>query len=125
DVEMNWRQYATALVLFTLGCGAMVFTLAMLQGMLPLNPRGVPGVPPDLAFNMAVAFISNTDWQSYSGEIHLSYLTQMAACTVQNFLAAATGMAVAVALFRALARKQTDLLGNFWADMVRCILYIL
>jgi len=122
---MNWREYALCVLL--LGAGGFAFLVAIfsLQHRLPLNPQELSGLSPGLAFNAAVSFVTNTNWQSYSGEVALSYLSQMAGCTVQNFLSAATGMAVAVALFRGLARKQTEMIGNFWVDAVRGIVYIL
>ncbi|MBP2637951.1 MAG: kdpA 2 [Firmicutes bacterium] len=124
--EMNWRQYAGALLWFNLFGMAAVFLIQVLQGALMLNPEGLSGVTPwDLALNTAVSFVTNTNWQAYGGESTMSYLTQMAALTVQNFLSAATGIAVAVALIRGLTRKKTVTIGNFWVDLVRSILWIL
>ena len=125
DQPMNWKAYALALLLFNLLGGLAVYALQRLQGVLPLNPEHLGAVPPDLAWNTAISFISNTNWQSYSGETTLSYLTQMLGLTVQNFVSAATGMAVLVALIRGIRGKQTDHIGNFWVDMVRGTLYIL
>src|SRR6185503_801266 len=125
DREMSWRSYALAVLAFGLFSFLFLFALFMLQGVLPLNPQHFRNLPVHTAFNAAVSFVTNTNWQSYSGETSLSYLSQMAGCAVQNFLSAATGMAVAVALFRAIARKQTDTIGNAWTDIVRGILYIL
>ncbi len=124
-VESGWRGYAMAVLALGLLGSLLLFIIFSAQGVLPLNPQGYPGFSPDLAFNAAMAFISNTDWQSYSGEAQMSYLSQMAGCTVQNFLAAATGMAVAVAMFRAFGRKQAETIGNPYVDVVRGILYIL
>jgi K+-transporting ATPase ATPase A chain len=125
DREMTWKEYAVALLLFN-GLGFLgLYGFLRLQGFLPLNPQGMPAVPPDLAFNTAVSFISNTNWQAYGGETTLSYFTQMVGLTVQNFLSAATGMAVLVALIRGLRRRETDKIGNFWVDLVRSTLYIL
>lgn len=123
--EMTWKRYTVALLLFN-GLGLLVvYALQRLQANLPLNPQGMAAVPPQLAWNTAVSFISNTNWQAYGGESTMSYLTQMAGLTVQNFVSAATGMAVLVALARGISRKETDRLGSFWADLVRGTLYIL
>ncbi len=123
--EMNWRQYASGLLIFNILGLAAVVAIQGLQAMLPWNPEGLAAVPFHLAFNTAVSFITNTNWQAYSGETTMSYFTQMTALTVQNFLSAATGMAAAVALVRGLARKNTKHIGNFWSDMVRSIIWIL
>ncbi|SFL84744.1 potassium-transporting ATPase subunit KdpA [Pelosinus propionicus] len=123
--EMNWRQYASGLFIFNLLGLAAVVAIQELQTILPWNPEGLAAVPFDLAFNTAASFMTNTNWQAYSGETTMSYFTQMAALTVQNFLSAATGMAVAVALIRGLARKTTKTIGNFWSDMVRSVIWIL
>jgi K+-transporting ATPase ATPase A chain len=125
EEEMGWKVYAFALLAFSLVSFLAVYALQRIQGLLPLNPQGFGAVPPDLSFNTAVSFITNTNWQSYGGETTLSYLTQMIALTVQNFVSAAAGMAVLVAFIRALARKQTRDLGNFWVDLTRGTLYIL
>ena len=122
---MTWKTYAVALLLFNLLGGVAVYALQRLQGFLPLNPEHLGAVSPALAWNTAVSFISNTNWQSYNGETTMSYLTQMLALTVQNFVSAATGMAVLVALIRGIRGKQTDNIGNFWVDLVRSTLYIL
>ena len=123
--EMGWKKYALALVLFN-GIGALaVYALQRLQVWLPLNPQQFPNVSPDSSFNTAVSFITNTNWQGYSGESTMSYLTQMAGLAVQNFLSAATGIVVAVALIRGLARHSAKTIGNFWVDITRCTLYIL
>ncbi len=124
--EMNWRQYASAVVLLNLFGMALVYLIEVTQGMLPLNPEGLSGVSPwHLALNTAVSFMTNTNWQAYGGESTMSYFTQMTALTVQNFLSAATGLAVAIALIRGLTRKSTSLIGNFWVDLVRGVLWIL
>lgn len=123
--EMNWKTYAVAALLFNLLGVLAVYALQRLQSMLPLNPAGLAAVTPDLSFNTATSFATNTNWQSYSGESTLSYLTQMLGLKVQNFASAATGMAVLVALIRGLARRQAVTIGNFWVDLTRSILYIL
>ncbi|HEX8343001.1 MAG TPA: potassium-transporting ATPase subunit KdpA [Tepidisphaeraceae bacterium] len=123
--EMGWKPYALALLAFNAIGVLAVYGLQRLQGGLPLNPQGLAGVAPDLAFNTAVSFATNTNWQSYSGESAMSYLTQMLGLTVQNFVSAATGMAVLVALVRGLARRQTAVIGNFWVDLTRGTLYVL
>ncbi len=123
--EMNWREYATAVLLFSVGGFLLLFGMLLCQGSLPLNPAGMASLTPDLAFNTAVSFVTNTNWQAYGGESTMSYLSQMAGLTVQNFLSAACGMAVLAALMRGLARKNTHGIGNFWVDMVRSNLYIL
>ncbi|WP_437283238.1 potassium-transporting ATPase subunit KdpA [Sorangium sp. So ce375] len=125
DQEMRWQDYAFAVLAFNLAGLVVVYALQRLQGALPLNPEGMTAVPPDLAFNTAASFASNTNWQAYGGESTLSYLTQMAGLTVQNFVSAATGMAVLVALIRGITRKTTDTVGSFWVDLVRSTLYIL
>lgn len=123
--EMNWKNYALAVLLFNFVGVVAVYGFQRPQGVLPLNPQHLAAVSPDLSFNTAVSFATNTNWQSYSGESTLSYLTQMLGLTVQNFVSAATGMAVLAALIRGLARKQTQGIGNFWVDLVRGTLYIL
>ena len=122
---MNWRQYALALLVFN-GIGFLsLYALLRLQGLLPLNPQGFPVVKPDLAFNTAASFVSNTNWQSYGGETTLSYLSQMLGLGVQNFLSAATGMAVLITLIRGLTRRSSETIGNFWVDLTRSVLYVL
>ena len=123
--EMSWRQYAAAVLLINAVGFAAVYVLLRLQGVLPLNPQGLPAASPDLAFNTAASFASNTNWQSYGGEATLSYLAQMLGLTVQNFVSAASGMAVLVALIRGLTRRTAATIGNFWFDLVRSTLYIL
>ncbi|WP_440949765.1 potassium-transporting ATPase subunit KdpA [Methanosphaerula subterraneus] len=123
--EETWRGYARDLLLFN-GIGvAFLFVLLLLQGFLPLNPAGVPGFAPDLALNTAVSFVTNTNWQAYSGEAAASYLSQMAGFTVQNFLSAATGLAVTVVLIRGLTRRETDRVGCFWVDLTRAVIGVL
>jgi K+-transporting ATPase ATPase A chain len=125
DEEMDWTDYAKALLLFN-GLGLIVlFLILLLQGILPLNPRGFPGFPLGLAFNTAVSFVTNTNWQAYSGETTVSYLTQMSGLSVQNFLSAATGMCIAIALIRGFTRHTSQTIGNFWQDMTKSVLYIL
>jgi len=123
--EMSWRGYATTLIAFNLLGGAVLLTLQLAQAHLPLNPQGFGAVPLGVAVNTAVSFLTNTNWQAYSGEASLSYLTQMAGLGVQNFLSAATGLAVLAALARGLSRRTVGGLGNFWADLVRSTLYVL
>ena len=123
--EMTWKSYAVALLIFNLVGFLFVYFIQRFQGMLPLNPQAFTGVPPDLAFNTAISYVSNTNWQGYGGETTMSYLTQMIALTVQNFLSAATGLAILIVLIRGLVRRETTLLGNFWVDMLRGTLYIL
>ena len=124
--EMNWKTYAKTLVCFNLFGMVAVYAIQMLQGGLPFNPEKLDGVTPwHLAFNTAVSFMTNTNWQAYGGESTMSYFTQMAALTVQNFVSAATGLAVAIALIRGLTRKTTDKIGNYWFDLVRGTVRIL
>jgi K+-transporting ATPase ATPase A chain len=123
--EMNWTTYLYGLLLFNLFGFVFLFFLQMLQGYLPLNTEKLPNVSWHLSFNTAMSFVTNTNWQSYSGENTLSYLVQMLGITVQNFVSASTGIAVVLVLIRGLTKKTTDALGNFWVDMTRCILYIL
>ena len=123
--EMRWTQYALASLWFTLAGVVVVYLLQRLQVWLPLNPQGMAAVSPDSSFNTAISFVTNTNWQGYGGESTMSYLTQMLALTVQNFVSAALGMAVVVAMIRAFARQGVDTLGNFWVDMTRGTLYIL
>jgi K+-transporting ATPase ATPase A chain len=123
--EMDWKTYAIALLVFSAISAVVVYLLQRLQGLLPLNPQKFGATTPDLSFNTAISFITNTNWQNYGGETTLSYLTQIVGLTVQNFLSAAAGMAVLIAFIRALARRQTTKLGNFWVDLTRGTLYIL
>lgn len=125
DQDMTWTDYATAVILFSFGGFILLFGLLLTQGFLPLNPQHLPNLTPDLAFNTAVSFVTNTNWQSYAGEGTLSYFSQMVGLTVQNFVSAAVGIAVLAALIRGLTGQTTDRLGNFWVDLVRIHLYIL
>jgi K+-transporting ATPase ATPase A chain len=125
DEEMGWKGYASAVLLFNaLGLG-VVYAILRLQHVLPFNPQHFPAATPDLSFNTAISFASNTNWQSYGGETTLSYFSQMAGLTVQNFLSAATGISVLAALIRGLARAKSTTVGNFWVDVTRTTLYIL
>ncbi len=123
--EMNWKQYLFALLWFNFFGFVVVFTLQMTQAWLPLNPAKVPNTSWHLALNTAISFVTNTNWQSYSGESTMSYLTQMAALGVQNFLSAATGLAVLIALMKGLIKNTKQQLGNFWVDLTRSVIYIL
>lgn len=123
--EMNWKQYGAAMLIFSLVSSLALYTIQRLQDFLPFNPQSFAGTSPELSFNTAVSFVSNTNWQSYAGETTMSYLTQMAGLTIQNFASAAVGMALAVVFIRGIARFETENLGNFWADFVRGILYVL
>lgn len=125
DEEMNWKKYAVSVLIFS-GVGLIfLFLLQLLQGALPGNPQGLPGVKWDLSFNTASSFVTNTNWQAYSGESTLSYLTQALGLTVQNFVSAATGIAVLFALIRGLIKVKTDGLGSFWVDLTRITVHIL
>ncbi len=123
--DMPWTRYAVALLLFNALGAAVVFLVQRLQVWLPLNPQAMANVVPDSAFNTAVSFVTNTDWQGYSGESTMSYFTQMVALAVQNFFSAATGLAVAFALIRGFARRSAAGIGNFWVDLTRSTLYVL
>ncbi|MEN4769789.1 potassium-transporting ATPase subunit KdpA [Duffyella gerundensis] len=123
--EMNWRQYLLAILLFNLLGVLFLFAVLLLQGMLPLNPQGFPGLSWHLALNTAISFVSNTNWQSYAGESTISYFSSMVGLTVQNFLSAATGMAVVFALMRGFTRHSTQDLGNAWRDLLRITLGVL
>jgi potassium-transporting ATPase potassium-binding subunit len=134
DVEQRWTQYAASLLSFSLFSFVSLYLLQRLQGLLPFNPMGfgtahapagATAMTPDLAFNTSMSFLSNTNWQNYVGETTLSYLVQMAGLTMHNFASAAAGTAVAIALIRGFARQQASAIGNFWADMIRCIVYVL
>ena len=125
DAEQSWQRYGASLIIFS---GVMLlvgYTLLRLQGHLALNPQHLPGVGPALSWNTIVSFVTNTNWQSYSGETTMSYLSQMGTLALQNFLSAAVGIAVAVALIRGFARKDSKTIGNFWVDLVRGTLYVL
>src|SRR6516165_4218305 len=123
--EQHWLTYAVALLFFSVAGFVTLYALQRLQWYLPFNPQGQTGVAPDLAFNTSVSFITNTNWQAYSGETTMSYLTQMAGLTVHNFVSAATGIAMALALIRGFVRREAKTIGNFWVDLTRCTLYIL
>ena len=123
--EMSFKQYAGAFLIFNAVGLIALFLQQILQGSLPLNPNGFPGVRWDTALNTAISFVTNTNWQSYGGESTMSYLTQMAGLTVQNFLSAAVGMAVLLPLIRSFTYKMKKTVGNFWVDMTRSLLYIL
>jgi len=125
EMGMSWKGYAGAMMAFNIIGIIAVYAMQRLQQYLPANPMSMPAVQADLAFNTAMSFATNTNWQSYGGETTLSYLTQMLALTVQNFVSAATGMAILVALIRGFVQKQIETIGNFWVDMVRSTLYIL
>ncbi|HEY3416564.1 MAG TPA: potassium-transporting ATPase subunit KdpA, partial [Armatimonadota bacterium] len=125
DREMRWTSYTLALLALSLVCAVILYALLRLQGVLPLNPHHVPGMRPDLAFNTAVSFVTNTNWQAYAGEQAASYLTQMLGLAWQHFISAAVGMAVAIALIRGLTRHSAQEIGNFWVDLTRGILWIL
>ena len=123
QTEQSWKTYAMALLAFNLAGFLLLFAILLFQGALPLNPQQLPGMEWSLAFNTAMSFVTNTNWQSYSGEASLSYLSQMVGLTVQNFVSAATGIAVLIAFCRGISRRSTQNLGNFWADMTRATLY--
>lgn len=123
--EMNWIEYLSTMLIFNLLCVLGIYLLQRMQFFLPLNPQQFTGVPAYLALNTASSFVTNTNWQAYAGETTLSYFTQMSGLTVQNFISAATGMAVLVALIRSFSRHETEELGNYWVDMVRGTYYIL
>ena len=123
--EQRWLGYTLAMLTFNLAGFLFLYALLRLQGMLPLNPQGLPGVSPHLAFNTAISFVTNTNWQSYGGESTLSYLSQMLGLTTQNFVSAATGIAVALAVVRGFVRRNAATLGNFWVDLTRATLYVL
>ncbi|HTW75282.1 MAG TPA: potassium-transporting ATPase subunit KdpA [Steroidobacteraceae bacterium] len=124
-VQMDWKQYAVAMLVFNALGALAVYALQRLQGVLPLNPQHMTAVSADSSFNTAVSFVTNTNWQGYGGESTMSYLTQMLGLAVQNFLSAATGIAVLVAMIRGFREKQSRAVGNFWVDLTRCTLYVL
>jgi K+-transporting ATPase ATPase A chain len=125
DQEMNWKIYAVAVMLFNVGGLLLVYALQRLQAFLPLNPQSLGAISPDSSWNTAVSFATNTNWQGYGGEVTMSYLTQMLGLTVQNFVSAATGLAVLIALIRGIVRHTGKTIGNFWVDLTRSTLYIL
>ncbi len=122
---MTARQYTLSVLTFSLLSIALVYGMQRAQSILPLNPQALCAVTPDSALNTAVSFATNTNWQGYGGESTMSYLTQMLALTVQNFVSAAVGMAVLVALIRGFTSKHSKTIGNFWVDMIRSVLFIL
>src|SRR5262245_9042871 len=123
--EQHWLTYTVAMLLFHVGGFLILYALMRLQAELPFNPAEQSAVAPDLAFNTAVSFVTNTNWQNYGGESTMSYLVQMLGLTHQNFLSAATGIVLAVALIRGFARSSANAIGNFWVDVTRCTLYVL
>jgi K+-transporting ATPase ATPase A chain len=123
--EMRWTEYAIAMLLFSVVSMLALYLMQRLQGMLPFNPQKLTSVAPDLAFNTAASFTTNTNWQSYVPEVTMSYLTQMAGLAYHNFISAAVGIALAIAFIRGIARREVDTLGNFWVDMVRAVLWVL
>jgi len=123
--EQGWVNYTLGMLFFHVGGFLILYALMRLQGLLPFNPQGMTAVAPDLSFNTAISFITNTNWQNYGGESTMSYLVQMLGLTHQNFLSAATGIVLAVALIRGFARASARTIGNFWVDITRCTLYIL
>src|SRR5712692_6353124 len=123
--EMRWTEYAVAMLLFSVVSMLVLYVMQRVQQWLPWNPQGFGAVAPDLAFNTAASFTTNTNWQAYSGESTMSYFTQMAGLAYHNFASAATGIALAIAFIRGIAQKEKDTLGNFWVDMVRCTLWVL
>ncbi|HEV2674325.1 MAG TPA: potassium-transporting ATPase subunit KdpA [Aliidongia sp.] len=125
DAEQDWLVYGAAMLLFSLAGALSLYGLMRFQDVLPLNPQGLAALTPDLSLNTAISFVTNTNWQSYSGESTMSYLTQMLGLTVHNFVSAATGVALAMALIRGFARRSSRTIGNFWVDMTRCTLYLL
>lgn len=125
DEEMNWKKYSISIIAFSVIGFVILFLLQIVQGILPLNPEGIKGVTWDLSFNTTSSFVTNTNWQSYSGESQLSYLTQMLGLTVQNFVSAAVGIAVLFALIRGFTRVKGKTIGNFWVDATRSIVHIL
>ncbi len=124
-VEQHWTTYGIAMLLFSLAGFLALYALQRLQGALPFNPQGLSEISPDSALNTSISFVTNTNWQSYVPESTMSYLTQMAGLTVHNFVSAATGIALAVALIRGFVRRSAKTIGNFWADLTRCTLYVL
>jgi len=123
--EQSWLGYGLAMLTFSLMGFLTLYALQRLQAVLPFNPQHLDPVGPDLAFNTSVSFVTNTNWQSYTPESTMSYLTQMAGLTMHNFVSAATGIALAIALIRGFARRSAQTIGNFWVDMTRTVLYVL
>lgn len=125
DAEMSWKHCVLAVLLFNALGALVLYALLRLQSVLPANPQSLSGMTPDAAFNTAVSFVTNMNWQDYGGESTLGYLAQMLGLTVQNFLSAATGIAVVVALIRGFKRHSVQTIGNFWVDLTRTTLYVL
>ncbi|HKU54635.1 MAG TPA: potassium-transporting ATPase subunit KdpA [Rhizomicrobium sp.] len=125
DQEQHWTSYTTAMLVFSIAGFVSLYLMQRLQLALPFNPQGLAAVTPDLSFNTSISFVTNTNWQSYAGETTMSYLVQMLGLTVHNFVSAATGIALALALIRGFARRSAKTVGNFWADLTRCTLYVL
>src|SRR5215208_1899724 len=125
EEDMNWKTYAIAVIVFNVLGLILLYLLQRLQSVLPLNPQGLGAVTPDSSWNTATSFATNTNWQGYGGEVTMSYLSQMIGLTVQNFVSAATGMAVLIALIRGIVRHTAKGIGNFWVDLTRTTLYIL
>ena len=125
DARDALDRYAVAMLLFSVVSMLVLYVMQRVQQWLPWNPQGFAAVPQDLAFNTAASFTTNTNWQAYSGETTMSYLTQMAGLAYHNFVSAATGIALAIAFIRGIAQKEKDTLGNFWVDLVRCSLWVL
>src|SRR4030081_3259215 len=123
--EMRWTEYTVAMLLFSGVSMALLYLIERTQKWLPFNPQKFPNVEPGLAFGTAASFTTNTNWQAYSGEATMSYLTQMAGLAYHNFASAAVGIAVAIAVIRGITRRDTDKLGNFWVDTTRCLLWVL
>ena len=125
ELEQSWQRYSASVIVFSGVALLVTYGIFRLQGSLPFNPQHLPGVTPALSWNTAVSFVTNTNWQAYSGETTMSYLSQMGALAVQNFLSAAVGFAVAVALIRGFSRKGSNTIGNFWVNLVRGTIYVL
>src|SRR5471030_2039627 len=125
DAEQSWLVYGVAMLLFSLAGSVSLYAIFRFQDVLPLNPQGFPALAPELALNTAISFVTNTNWQFYSGESTMSYLSQMIGLTVHNFVSAATGIALAMAIIRGFSRRSSKTVGNFWVDLTRCTLYIL
>ncbi len=125
ETEQSWVEYAVAMLLFSAAGMLLLYALQRLQGLLPLNPQGLSAVAPDLAFNTAASFTTNTNWQAYAGESTMSYLTQMAGLAFHNFVSAAAGIAIAIAVIRGFVRRNAKTIGNFWVDLTRATLWIL
>src|SRR5689334_1308475 len=123
--EMRWTEYAIAMLLFSLVSMIVLYLIQRLQLHFPWNPQKLPAVPPDLSFNTAASFTTNTNWQNYSGEVVMSYFTQMAGLAYHNFTSAAVGIALAIAFIRGIVRREKETIGNFWVDLVRCTLWVL